>query len=323
MKTLLLFLFFFSTLAHAQTRDSIISRIVVNCYTTTVYDTIQVPVIPPVIGNVILKGVYVHPDNVTIGSASSEDAFLKWCNREGFNMLNCYARAYLYTSEKRDQFARFVKKAKESYGVILVTNDVRLTNSSELPGWKAYFAKYVGTISMIEPLTEFEPYVKNSAGVYDYPGFFNLVRTMGNLCKQYGVKFNFYEGWIGNNYSNPQAAVDSLVKYTDRIFISNYISIADFNSLGAWDGRMDKRCNAIAVSCKKTGKHIDIVEIISLQTKYSFSLYACPNPCNSFFGSLWQKAITEYNKSTTDVLKYTDLVGRTMFVSYTAKQAHP
>jgi len=322
------------------TRDSLIytkiTKQVSHDTTYTVYhdstftriDTIKVPV--P--GNVTLKGMYGHPDQVNIGNATSENNFLAWCKKEGVNMINMYARAYLYDESSRTKLAAFVKKAKENYGIIEFSVDVRMTDSRELPGWKAYYAKYNGTISMIDALTEFEPYIRNSSGVYDYPGFFNLIRTMGALTKQYGTKLEHYEGWIGNNYSNPQAAVDSMVKYCDRIFISNYVKISDYNStsssLGAWDARMDKRCAAIAVGCKNMGKaKIDIVEIVSLEPVFLFSLYACPatstNKCNSFFGSAYNKAVQYYDQSTADVLKYTDLIGRTIFYSKYGMQTHP
>src|SRR5574343_466195 len=113
MKKLILFTFLFSCLlSQGQTRDSIIitPRIVTEevCYDTTyiVYDTtiIQVAV------------------NTTL--------------------INMYSRSSLYTEAGRTTLAAFVKKAKERYGIKLITVDVRMTNANELPGWKAYLAKY-------------------------------------------------------------------------------------------------------------------------------------------------------------------------------------
>lgn len=318
--------------AYSQTRDSIVydSSYKQVCYDSLIInaDTFKVN-IPP--STVTLRGVYSHPDYLTLGSASSENRFLQWCVREGCNMINMYSRSSLYSETGRTQLAAFVKKAKEQYGIILITVDARLTNSKELPGWKAYLSKYNNTIFSIEPLTEFEPYVKNDAGVYDYPGFFSLIQTMGELCKSYNIKLNFYEGWIGNHYSNPQGAVDSLVKYCDRVFISNYISVTDYNSTdpsyGAWDSRMDKRCNMIAIADKRQGKTTELIEIVSLEPTMLLSLYSCPvttvNKCHSFFGSRYDKAVSEYEKSSTDIIKYTDLKGRTIFYIKYALQAHP
>lgn len=334
----------FTVTAYGQTRDSIVARQATvtvavshdsayivhewknhdSSYTVTVYDTFKVPVPTPV---VMLKGMYTHPDNVTIGSATSENSYLSWAKGKGVNMLNCYARSFLYTESKRTQLAAFVAKAKVSYGIILTTVDVRFTNSAEEQGWIIYMGKYAGTPSMIEPLTEFEPWIKNSSGVYDYANFFYLVRTMGNLCKKYNVKLNFYEGWIGNNYNGlafSQAPVDSMVKYCDRIFISNYVTVSDYNSasssLGKWDNRMDKRCSPLAIACPKFGKvSLDIVEIHSLESVFLGSVYTT----HSFYGSTYTDAVNAYNLSTPAVLQYTDLVGKTIFQSVTAKTIQP
>lgn len=350
-KLLTVLLLLFSLFSYAQTRDSIVyTPVTVSVTHDTSFivhenvthdstyirvDTIKVPV-----PQVTLKGMYTHPNQVTIGNATSENNYLSWCNREGVNMLNCYARSYLYDATKRSQLAAFVAKAKNSYGIILVTVDVRFTDSREHQGWIAYFAKYSGTVSMIEPLTEYEPWI--SSGTATYTNFFYLIRTMGNLCDQYGVKLNFYEGWVGNNYNGlsfSQAPVDSMVKYCGRIFISNYVKYSDYystsTSLGKWDNRMDKRCGYIAVAVPRVGKtSIDIVEIQSLELiKWGASndflglVYACPatsvNKCHSFYGSTYQDAQDAYSLSTAAILIYTNLVGRTIFYSVYGQKAHP
>lgn len=316
------------SVSHDTTFTQVVTQNVSHDSTYTKVDTIKIPVVT------ILKGMYTHPNDVTIGNSTSENSYLSWVRNEGSNMLNCYARAYLYDKTKRDQLYAFEVKAK-TYGIILMTVDVRFTDSRELPGWQAYYSEHPTTI--IEPLTENEPWIKNSSGVYDYANFFNLVRTMGNLAHSKGKKMNYYEGWVGNNYNGlsfSQAPVDSMVKYCDRIFISNYISVSDYystsTSLGKWDNRMDKRCNYIAVACPKFNKTVDIVEIISLEQKvwgagsdFLGSVFACPtsstNKCHSFYGSTYTDAVTYYNQCTPTVLQYTDLVGRTMFYSKYAK----
>jgi hypothetical protein len=282
-----------------------------------------------------ISGIYLHPNYCEIGNISSEDSWLKWAKREGANTINAYARSYLYTDAKRTQLAAFVKKAKEQYGFTKFTVDARFTSSSEKPGWIAYLAKYSNTISAINPLTEFEPWVKNSAGVYDYPHYFYLIRELYNICSPYGIPVEYYIGWIGSNYSNPQAAVDSMIKYCDLIYISNYVSQSDYystsTSLGMWDNRMDKRCAQIAKASIKYGK-TGIVEIISLELKkwgagndFLGLVYACPasstNQCNPFFNTT--KAISEYNKSTAEILGNTFYKGRTIFYDKFGILAHP
>lgn len=277
--------------------------------------------------------MYTHPDQVTIGNATSENTFLAWCKKSGSNMLNNYSRSLLYDSSSRAKLAAFVKKAKDSYGIILSTVDARFTSSKEQPGWIAYLDKYAGTVSEVEPLTEFEPYIKNDNGIYDYAGWSNLLSTLGKICHDRNVKFNAYEGWIGNNYNGQefsQVPVDEMVKWCDRIFISNYVKESDYNStnpgLGKWDNRMDKRCAAIAVAAPKYGKVQEIVEIVSLELK----AWGAGNDflgnvfkSHSFYGSTYTGAVDAYNKSTADILKNTDLVGRTIFYSKYGQLARP
>ncbi|REJ84522.1 MAG: hypothetical protein DWQ44_09020 [Bacteroidetes bacterium] len=345
-------------MARCQTRDSIVTTITNHskqvCYDSTwqtvKVDTFKVPV------NTVdapIRGMYVSTQ-VKIGDIASEEAFLKWCKSKGVNMVNFYARSFLYDSSKRSQLAAFVKKAKEQYGVLAVTVDVRLTDNREYPGWVAYFEKYKGTSSMIEPLAEFEPYSSSmgqSSDVYfasytdKYAHFFMMLRKMSELTKQYGVKWNWYQGWVGNKYlsgseSDIQKANDSLVKYVDRVFVSNYVSKSDYistnPSYGAWDNRMDKRLERIALGMAKMrpGAKMDIVEIVSLELKkwgagndFLGEVYACPvnttNMCHSFYGSRYDKAVEEYNKSSANILKYTVLVGRTMFYQKYAVLAQP
>lgn len=299
-------------------------------------DTIQIVVSAP---RVTLKGMYTHPNDVTIGSATSENSYLAYCQRQGTNMLNCYARAYFYTDAKRTQLAAFVKKAKEQYGIIEVSVDVRLTDNRELPGIIAYFQKYTGTISMVNLLAEFEPYTLNSSGQYDdkylptyaakYSHFFYIIRTVSPLCKQYHVSFDWYEGWIGNNYNGlsfSQAPVDSMVKYCDRIFLSNYVTVSSY-TVDKWGGGMDKRCSTITVGCQHMGiPSRQIVEIVSLEQKIwgaASDFLGAYFVSHSFYGSSYTDGLAAYNTSSTAVLQYTDVVGRTIFYSKYAKLARP
>jgi hypothetical protein len=213
---------------------------------------------------------------------------------------------------------------------------------------------------MIEPLAEFEPYVQkyktvNGVKVVDcqyddvclptyeakYAHLFYMLNKIDSLCKIYHSKQNWYEGWIGNNYSNPQAAVDSMVKHCDRIFVSNYVKQSDYYSmspsLGAWDNRMDKRLDLIANSVPRVraGVPMPVVEITSLELvkwgadggNFLGLVYACPmnteNQCHSFYGSRWDLAKSEYKKSSALILQYTKLAGRTMFYIKYCLLAHP
>jgi hypothetical protein len=275
-----------------------------------------------------LFGIYTHPNNLSIGNANSENQFLSYLKLKGGNMINSYARNSMATSSGRSSFASFCRKAVNSYGVKLITCDIRET--SEIATWDAFYSSYPDLRSNVSPLTEKEPWVTN-----DYAGCFTLLRLTRAMCNRYAARFYFYEGWMGKNYSNPQAAVDSMVYYCDGVFLSNYVSVTDYLSTaagyGKWDNRMKYRIDqgsssygGITVSAKKFNK-IDypIIELHSLETPYLFTLYAVGSYNRSFYGSLYTDAKALYNQSSADVLKYTELKGKSLFYQKYVLQAQP
>ena len=191
-------------------------------------------------------------------------------------MANCYARNSMATSSGRSKFADFCRKAVNSYGVKLITCDIR--ESSEISTWDAFYTSYPDLRSIVAPLTEKEPWVTN-----DYTGCFTLLRLTKAMCSRYGAKFYFYEGWMGKNYSNPQRAVDSMVYYCDGIFLSNYVTVADYLSTaagyGKWDNRIKYRIDqgastygGITVAAKKFNKlDYPLIELQSIETSYKLT----------------------------------------------------
>lgn len=275
-----------------------------------------------------LFGMYTHPNYLVIGSASSETATLQYLRSKGGNMVNCYARNSMTTSAERAKFAAFCRKAVSSYGIKLITCDIRET--SEIARWDAFYTAYPDLRAVVSPLTEKEPWVTG-----DYAGCFTLLRLTKAMCNRYAAKFYFYEGWMGSNYSNPQRAVDSMVYYCDGIFISNYVTVTDYVSaaagLGKWDNRMKFRVDqgntyfgGITVAAKKFNKlDYPIIEIQSLEPNFLLNMYVVTGTNRSFFGTLYGEAKVIYNRSSTDVLKYTELKGKTIFYQKYALQAQP
>ncbi len=275
-----------------------------------------------------LFGMYTTPTNLTIGNAASENAFLQYLQNKGGNMINCYARNSMTTSAERAKFAAFCRKAISSYGVKLITCDIRET--SEIATWDALYTSYPDLRAVVAPLTEKEPWV-----TYDYAGCFTLLRQTKAMCNLYGAKFYFYAGWMGKNYSDPQAAVDSMVYYCDGIFLSNYVTVADYLSTatgyGKWDNRIKYRLDqgtstygGITKAAKKFNKlDYPIIELQSLQTSYLFSLYSVSGTNHSLYGTMYNDAKALYNQSPSDVLKYTELRGKSLFYLKYVLQAQP
>jgi hypothetical protein len=265
-----------------------------------------------------LFGFITHPTNLIIGSSTSENALLNYLRNKGGNMINCYARNSMATSTGRSQFAAFCRKAINSYGIKLITCDIRET--SEIATWDALYTSYSDLRTVVAPLTEKEPWV-----TLDYAGCFSLLRKTKAMCNRYGAKFYFYEGWMGKNYSNPQQAVDSMVYYCDGIFISNYVSKTDYLSTaagyGKWDNRIKYRIDqgtstygGITKAAKKFNKlDYPLIELQSLEPAFLFNVYSTTGSNRSFYGGLYNDAKTLYNLSSYDVLKYTELRGKSLF----------
>jgi hypothetical protein len=275
-----------------------------------------------------LFGIYTHPSYLTIGNTTSENKLLDYLKNKGGNMVNCYARNSMATSTGRSQFAAFCRKAINSYGIKLITCDIRET--SEIATWDAFYTSYPDLRIVVSPLTEKEPWVTN-----DYNGCFALLRLTKAMCNRYGAKFYFYEGWMGKNYTNPQRAVDSMVYYCDGIFLSNYVSVTDYLSTaagyGKWDNRIKKRLDqgsssfgGITIAAKKFNK-IDypVIELQSLETSFLFNIYSTTGYNRSFYGSLYNDAKALYNMSSADVLKYTELKGKSLYYQKYVLLAQP
>lgn len=275
-----------------------------------------------------LFGFMTHPNNLVMGNTASEDNTLNYLRNKGGNMLNCYARNSMSSSSGRTKFAAFCRKAISSYGVKLITCDIR--DVSEIATWDAFYTSFPDLRAVVAPLSEKEPWVTN-----DYAGCFALLRSTKAMCNRYGAKFYFYEGWMGKNYSNPQAAVDSMVFYCDGVFLSNYVSVSDYLSsssgYGKWDNRMKNRLDqggstygGITRAAKKFDKlNYTIIELQSLEPSFLFDMYSTSAYNRSFFGGLYQDAKALYNQSNSDVLKYTELKGKCLFYHPLVLQAQP
>jgi hypothetical protein len=244
-----------------------------------------------------------------------------------------YARAFLSSTAKQTQLAAFIKKAKTRYGITYMTCDIR--GVSEIPNWISYESKYYQTISKLDgALTEWDLHIDHR-----YTEFFQFLPQMNKVCIQYGFDLDFYGGWAGQGWTGGEAACwDSIVKYTSRIYLSNYLPQSQYLATGgAWDGRMDKRTVWIAQGAKRQRKVQPIIEIISLEMKawgagndFLGNVFACPvsttNLCKPLYDLV--RAENDYKKGLysiplSDVLNNTKYIGRTFFYSKYLIKAQP
>jgi len=237
---------------------------------------------------------------------------LTWAKREGVKELALYARAYLQSSAKRKQLADFIKIAKEQYGIIKVYVDYRLT--TELPYWKSFVTEYPKLLDGMA--TEREPYVTG-----DYTGFWPFLKEGSEFAKANKVELICYMGHPS------QQGWDSIVYYSDKIWLSNYITMAVYNGADGTYRYVKGRWEKIAMAAKKLNKVAKVVYIWSLEK----TAWGASNDfmgdrfiSNSFYGSTYTRAETEYNAlSTTDIKNHTDLVGSIMFYSKYGLLARP
>lgn len=66
-----------------------------------------------------------------------------------------------------------------------------------------------------------------------------------------------------------------------------------------------------------------LIELQSVETSYLFSVYATSGYNRSFYGSMYTDAKTLYNLSSADVLKYTELKGKSLFYQKYVLLAQP
>ncbi len=274
-------------------------------------DTIKIPIVEP--STYIINSMYVSPIEDWI---ASPDVYLSWAKKNGVNELNLYARTYITSASKNATLATFIKKAKEQYGIKKVFVDYRLT--SEIPAWQNYVNKYKGTTSNVDGMiTEREPYVTG-----DYAGFWPFLRQGKAFTKLNGLLFSVYMG------QPTQQGWDSICYYTDRVYLSLYITMATWNNSSNGYNYVAGRWGYMANSNTKTGrKDMPVVYIISLERKIwgagndFMGLWFVTNP---FYGSTWNTELTQYNKNASTTIKSTtELVGSCIFYSKYAKLAKP
>lgn len=280
---------------------------------------VQVPcpndsdVIPPIVTSYIVQSMYVVLDD-WIGS--QEDMWLQWAAAKGVNEYNLYARAYLKTSSNRARLAGFIKKAKEQYGIKKVFIDYR--DIDEIPNWNAYITAYKNTTSAVDGMiTEREPYVTG-----DYTGFYEFLRKGSLFAKANDIMLAVYMG------QPSQTAWDSIIFYSNRIYLSWYIPMSAWNNSVNGYNYVQGRFGYMANSGEKFNKKdVPVIAIISLERR----IWGARNDYmgewfvnNPFFGITWDMLIKTYEKNATANIKdRTEFVGECIFYNEMAEKAQP
>lgn len=282
------------------------------------HDTIYVQVqcdsviIPPITTVYDIQSMYVVLDDWI----ADQNSWLAYAKLKGVNEINLYARLYLQSSSGRTKLAAFIKNAKENYGIKKVFIDYRET--TELQYWTTYITLYKNTTSAVDGLlTEREPYVTG-----DYTGFYSFLRAGSIFAKANNVMLAVYMG------QPSQTAWDSIIFYTDRVYLSWYVSMTVWSNSTNGYNYVAGRFGYMSNSAEKAGKtDVPVIAIISLERKIwgahndFMGLWFVSNP---FFGSTWTMLKTTYTTNSTDKVKTrTELVGSCIFYNKMASQAQP
>ena len=95
---------------------------------------------------------------------------------------------------------------------------------------------------------------------------------------------------MGKNYSNPQAAVDSMVYYCDGVFLSNYVSTTDYLSTasgcGKWDNRIKYRLDQGIVQLRRhyqSGEEVQQARLYDYRTAIARTFVLIHGVCHHGF----------------------------------------
>ena len=263
---------------------------------------------PPV--TTTLQSMYIVLEDVL----SSFDSNLDYWKLHKVNEVNLYARSFITTSSKRSTLATCI--AKFHNAGMKVNIDYRLT--SEIPSWEAYMVAFPNAINRPDGMiTEREPYVTG-----DYTGFWPFLREGKAFAKKNNIGLYVYmghpttQGW------------DSILFYSDRVYLSNYITMSVYNSVNGQYRYVAGRWQYITDACKKLNKlDFPVCYIKSLEMKkwgagndFMGDAYIG----KSFYGSIMTDGFSLYeSNASAEIKKHTELIGDCIFYHKYAIQAIP
>lgn len=155
------------------------------------------------------------------------------------------------------------------------------------------------------------------------PAFYKTIRLVSDWALAKGVKRVVYQGWPN------QADCDSIVKYTDRMFLHAYGVYSNSSDVGSWVTGYTKGRMAMVADSK--------LRIKGTAGKYSVAtIYSCENPdqAKTQFGykyflthsveELQNKFLTYFNLNAPASTKtQLEMAGSVLFVEDQFKVSHP
>lgn len=263
-KLILLFFFFSSVLMNAQIigyKDSTF---------TTCHDTlVKVPIYGSQSTNI--SGIYGNKVSSYLLSETAQIAEIAWLKKNGFNSYCGYGVSDYLSSHKALVQSFVLKLRRAGFKEVGFIYSSASTVTSKLDAYQKSCTNDSMKFDFV--VSEIEQY-----NTGERTAFYNTIRTVSDWCVKNNVKRYCYQGWPN------QADCDSIVKYTDKMYLHAYGVYSNYTYPGSWvQGYTKGRVAMLSASAIKYNKQYNIDIIYSTEnpdiskTQFGYKYYLTHN----------------------------------------------
>lgn len=268
------------------------------------------------------KGIYDNKPATFMTSEKAQNKNIAWVVRNGFNQYACYGMGD-YMDSSPSLVSRYILKlrregVKDIYFIYSRSSSVTGTLDSYQRKQTNDSCKFSGTLSEIEQYNTGKR-----------PEFYATIKEVYNYNQKHGLTSAVYQGHFN------QADIDTIIKYTDRLFNHAYLEYDKKKDLGgAVFGYQRSRFNAIVMAMDKKYPK-DLTKKYNVET-----IFSCENPDTTkqpdgkyltqfgfkyFTTHTWEDPYSEFIgywnlHATSDMKRRIQLGGSMLFVGEQAKQ---
>ena len=264
------------------------------------------------------KGMYDNKPATFMTTEKAQNKNVDWVVRAGMNQYACYGMAD-YMDSSPTLVSNYLLKlrrkgVKDIYFIYSKSSSVIGTLDSYQKKQVNDSCKFSGTLSEIEQY--------NTGKRIE---FYATIKTVYQYNQKHGLTSAVYQGHFN------QADIDTIIKYTDRLFNHAYLEYDKKKDLGgAIYGYQSSRFNSIVIAMDKKYPK-DLTKQYNVQT-----IFSCENPDQSltqfgfkyFLTHTWEDPYSEFIgywnfHATADMKRRIQLGGSMLFVGEQAKKIKP